>query len=73
MNYRLDIQLEAIVDIKKAYEWYEDKRIGLGYELITEIEDCYALISEHPDRYGYINGSPNFRRIRVYRFPYYRL
>jgi hypothetical protein len=44
MSYNLSIRLEAIVDIKSAYDWYEDKRIGLGEEFILEIEECYNPI-----------------------------
>lgn len=70
MTYLLEIQLEAIVDIKTAYQWYEDKRSGLGVEFISEVEDCYQSIISYPDRYGYVQGSQDFRRIKLYRFPY---
>ena len=29
MNYNLQIQSEAIIDIQEAFEWYEKQRDGL--------------------------------------------
>lgn len=70
MEYRLEIQEEALSEISNAYDWYEDQRIGLGTEFIDEIEDCLSSITEYPERYGYVRNSNIFRRIRVSRFPY---
>jgi toxin ParE1/3/4 len=70
MSFKLDIQDEAIVELQDAYKWYEDQRIGLGDELVGEIELCLSSISEYPERYGYIRQSKVYRRMRVSRFPY---
>ena len=70
MNYKLQIQNEAIIDVEIAYQWYEDKRMDLGLELIEEIENCCTSICDHPDQYGFVRNSEHYRRIRVSRFPY---
>ncbi len=68
MSYTIQLQTEALQDIKEAFDWYEEQRNGLGYELLEEIDKCYSKLSEHPQHYTYLNNV--FRRIRVKRFPY---
>ncbi|MDB4903333.1 MAG: hypothetical protein JWQ63_2614 [Mucilaginibacter sp.] len=68
MGYNLLLQTEAILEIQEAFEWYEEQKEGLGYELIEEIEVCYEKRSIHPERYSYINQL--YRRIKTNRFPY---
>ncbi len=68
MNFRLIIQDQAILEIKDAFEWYEEQKEGLGYEFINKIEDCYNNLSKYPERYSYINHL--YRRIKTNRFPY---
>lgn len=68
MSYNLVIQSEAIVDIQNAFEWYEEQKPGLGYELIEEIEICYQKLCKHPENYTFINE--RYRRIQTKRFPY---
>jgi toxin ParE1/3/4 len=68
MAYTLFIQKEAILEIREAYDWYEEQKEGLGYELIAEIETCYKIIADHPERYSFINHL--YRRIKANRFPY---
>jgi len=68
MAYKLIVQVEAIVDIQEAFEWYEQQKDNLGFELIDEIEACYDKIVTHPERYSFIN--PLYRRIKTDRFPF---
>ena len=56
MNYNLQIQSEAIIDIQEAFEWYEKQRDGLGFEFIEEIENGYENICKHPSYYTLINA-----------------
>lgn len=41
MSYEIVLQSEAIWDLQDAFEWYERKRKGLGFEFIEEIESGY--------------------------------
>jgi len=52
MSYQVVLQSEAIVDIQAAFDWYEEQRPGLGYELIEEIEDALKRLSKHPQHYA---------------------
>ncbi len=68
MAYDLLIQTEAVLEIREAFEWYEEQKEGLGYELIEEIEACYQALIINPERYSFINQT--YRRIKTNRFPY---
>jgi toxin ParE1/3/4 len=68
MSYGLVVQSEAVSDIQKAFEWYEEQRAGLGFELIEEIEEGYERLCKHPQHYTAINQK--YRRLRIKRFPY---
>ncbi|MBS1533266.1 MAG: type II toxin-antitoxin system RelE/ParE family toxin [Bacteroidetes bacterium] len=68
MAYNISLQIEAILEIREAFEWYEEQKDGLGYELLDEIETCYQNLTDNPLRYSFIN--PNYRRIKTSRFPY---
>lgn len=48
MIYNLIIQSEAILDLREAFEWYELKKEGLGFEFINEVEAIYAKLCDHP-------------------------
>jgi toxin ParE1/3/4 len=68
MNYTILVQIEAWHEIQDAYDWYEEKKEGLGDLFIEEIEECYQNLVENPKRFPYINHL--YRRIRTDRFPY---
>lgn len=68
MSYALEIQSEAVIDIQEAFEWYETKREGLGFDFIEEVENGLENISNNPKYYSFI--SENFRRYKIKRFPY---
>jgi toxin ParE1/3/4 len=68
MSYHLVIQAEAVLELQDAFEWYEKQKIGLGYQLIDEIEYCYEQLCKYPEHYTYINE--RYRRIKTNRFPF---
>jgi toxin ParE1/3/4 len=68
MSFQLVLQSEAIVDMQKAFEWYEARKPGLGYEFIEKMEDGSEKVCNHLLHYTAINNQ--FRRLKVSRFPY---
>jgi plasmid stabilization system protein ParE len=68
MSFQLVLQSEAVIDIQQAFEWYEAQKPGLGYEFITEVEEGFEKICDHPLHYAAINV--RFRRLKISRFPY---
>jgi toxin ParE1/3/4 len=68
MSYTLVVQSEAIIDIQEAFDWYEERQAGLGYEFIEELEEGFERLCKHPQHYTAINQT--YRRLRINRFPY---
>jgi len=54
--------------LREAFEWYELKKEGLGFEFINEVEAVYAKLCDHPLNYSAIKQ--HFRKIKIQRFPY---
>lgn len=67
MKYSLVVKAEVIQDLSAAFEWYEQKRIGLGSEFLDEVEQYYERITQDPERY---QSYGNQRIAVIYRFPY---
>lgn len=38
MKYKVVIRPEAENDLMKAFSWYEDKRNGLGYDILLQVD-----------------------------------
>ena len=53
---------------KKAYDWYEEQKQGLGEAFLTELDTCYLKLESHPNHYGKIKK--NFRQVSLKRFPF---
>ncbi len=41
MIYQIELQSEVIIEMQSAFEWHEEQREGLGFELTNEIESCF--------------------------------
>jgi plasmid stabilization system protein ParE len=67
-SYLIIIQPEAELDLDEAYEYLEQQRIGLGFELLASISDAIALLEENPFLFQKIQGEK--RRIFIQRFQY---
>jgi len=68
MKYRVIVRPEAEDDLKEAFSWYEDKRAGLGYDFLLQVDAGLNLIVKtpaiHPIEY---KGT---RKHLIKRFPY---
>lgn len=68
MIYNITVQIEALLKIQDAVDWYEEQKQGLGFQLLDEIENCYAELQINPHRFSFINHQ--YRRVKTARFPY---
>ncbi len=71
MNLRIETTAEA--DIEAAMEWYEDRRVGLGFEFLVAFREATRKITETPlafSKYELLPNTRDFRRYRLRRFPY---
>lgn len=68
MNYSVIIRPEAEVDLAETFSWYEDKRQGLGYDFLLQIEAGLKVLERTPAIHplGYQRTRNHFIR----RFPY---
>jgi toxin ParE1/3/4 len=68
MKYRVIVRPEAEHDLKEAFSWYEDNRIGLGYDFLLQVDAGINFIKRnpavHPIEYK------ETRKHLIKRFPY---
>jgi hypothetical protein len=55
-------------DVKKAYQWYEEQRSGLGEVFLERVEECLRAIVGSPNAFQLF--AKNARRAIVKQFPY---
>jgi len=68
MAYKLLLKPGAEEDIDTAYNWYEEKKQGLGEESLTELVAFYAKLQSHPTAFGKIKKT--YRQVALKRFPF---
>lgn len=68
MAVELVIAPEVQQDLDEAYNWYEDRRYGLGEEFINCVDATIQIIFRTPDLHAEIYRK--YRRALVRRFPY---
>ncbi len=60
---------EAEQDVSDAYDWYENRRHGLGEDFLSCVDACLQGICRMPEQHAKIYK--DFRRVLVRRFPYF--
>lgn len=68
MKYRMIIRPEAEVDLREAFQWYEYKRNGLGYDFLLHIEAGLRFIERNAEITP--PGYKGTRKYLIKRFPY---
>ena len=68
MTYKLVIRPEAESDLKEAFYWYEDKRPGLGYDFLLQVDAGLRFIKRNPEVFPAEYKSS--RKHLIKRFPY---
>ena len=67
------VEPEAKQELAAAAAWYEERREGLGLELVAEVDAVFAAIARTPGRFPrYPRVAPELgvRRAAARRFPY---
>lgn len=68
MEYDIIIRPEAEKDLAEVFLWYEDKRIGLGFDFLLHADAGFRLIARNPKIH-----SATYKSVRshlIKRFPY---
>ena len=68
MSYQLLIRPEAEWDIAQAFDWYEARKPGLGFEFVEAVGKAISAIEQNP--LAFTNVHRNARRVLLKRFPY---
>ncbi len=55
-------------DLDEAAQWYENRSVGLGANLVTKVRDTLFRIRDNPELYPVVHR--DIRRAPVRRFPY---
>ncbi len=69
MAYKIRITEHAKEDTQVAYDYYENKRIGLGEEFLNELIKQFDDLANTPNNYGYIDDQAIIRDVKIPRFP----
>jgi plasmid stabilization system protein ParE len=68
VKYTLEIKEEAVLDIKEAYLYYEERKIGLGDRFLDALEIYLERVQQYPEHYQ-IRRKP-YREAFIKDFPY---
>ena len=70
MSYTIILTDEARQDEINSYLYYEMQSAGLGEDFLTDVENCYSIINQHPHLFGYSDNQNKLRDIKLKRFPF---
>ncbi len=68
MSLPLDFHPAVRDEIDDAYDWYEQRRPGLGRDFLDEVQRVLSEVTANPARYGFADA--DIREGPVTRFPY---
>ncbi len=68
MSWQGTIRRAAQADLRKAHDWYDRRRDGVGSEFLLAFADAMLVLEEAPDRCPLYYR--DFRRLLTERFPY---
>ena len=69
MKYTYWLHEKVQIDFNEAFEWYEDKRSGLGNKFLNAVESKLAEIVVNPEHFG-SKGNEKYREALIDRFPF---
>ncbi len=65
---QLRIRPQAAFETNAAFQWYEEQRVGLGYEFLRAFDAALAALARDPLLSREVR--PGVRRALLRRFPY---
>jgi plasmid stabilization system protein ParE len=68
MAVNLVVLAEAEQDVSAAYDWYEERRVGLVEDFLGRVDACIQVICRLPEGYPVVHET--YRRAVVRKFPY---
>ena len=68
MKYTLVIKEQAVIDMQKAYDYYEENKPGLGERFLDTLEYYFDRVQKYPEHYQ-VKRKP-YREAFIKDFPY---
>ena len=68
MTPRLFLRAAAKADLREAFDWYESRSTGLGFEFTRAARATLAQIERNPGQFPVVLD--DIRRAHLLRFPY---
>jgi toxin ParE1/3/4 len=68
VKHRVIVRGRAKADVRRAGDWYERQRPGLGRQFVAEVDAALNRVAENPYQYQVLHREA--RRAIVRRFPY---
>ena len=65
---RIVIRPAAVADIEDAFDWYESRRAGLGWEFFSSVRRTLSQLATAPETGPVVHR--DVRRLLTPRFPY---
>lgn len=68
LDYELIVRREAQFDVREAFDYYEEKSQGLGFEFMRSLDAVLQSVKRNPHSYQQIYKE--IRRVLLRKFPY---
>ena len=68
MSFEVVLQREAQIDLDEIFLWYEEQKVGLGFEFLKEFENAINKVSHNPHYASYIEADARVTSLK--KFPY---
>lgn len=52
MNYKIEEREEALENVLEAFNWYQSKEDTLGFRFLSELDNFYNKLEQHPEAYS---------------------
>lgn len=59
---------KAIKDAEAAVNWYEEQKLGLGFDFSVELTNVLEQIADNPDGGRFLQKDVRFKKLKI--FPY---
>lgn len=66
--YSIELSDEATTDYEDAVAWYEEQKVGLGFDLSVRLAEIFEAIEQFPERQRFLYENRRFAFIK--QFPY---
>jgi toxin ParE1/3/4 len=66
--YNLTLSEEAILDIVDVTNWYENQKIGLGFDFSVQLTEIFQKIIDSPESFRFLFDTKRYAKLK--QFPY---